>query len=81
MSGNAGNSALATAVHYYDGNQICHAAMIIGIDANFTAKLRRMDGVVAGLPAFDDHPGITIDNDLTAVQTWHYGTSCTNVNP
>jgi hypothetical protein len=83
MPGNGGNTIIATPVHYYAAGEICHAAMVVAIDANFVAVLRRMDFLSAGVPAWDpfDHPNIAQDNDLTATQTWHYPGSCTNITP
>jgi hypothetical protein len=81
MSGTPANPLLGTTCHYYASTGICHSALVIVIDANYVATLRRMDGVVAGAPLLDDHPGIPYDYQLTATQTWHDCGSCTNTNP
>ena len=80
MPGNGGNTIIATPVHYYAAGEICHAALAIAVDENFTCTLRRMDGLSLGVPAFSDHAGIVQDNDLSATGSWHYPGSCTNIS-
>ncbi len=81
MPGNAANQALGTVCHYLTPASVCRVGVIIGVvSPSYTATIRQLDALSGGVPALTDHTNVTMNNDLSATDTWHYANVCTNLS-